>query len=776
MIKSTFDFNAAFDVVMYGRMSSDAQNERSPDQQFDAIEHEILKLKRPWNIVARYRDDAISGRLVKKRLGLMQLIQDIKTGKLKIRAILVHTYERFGRAEEMAAIRVELYRKHGVLILTADSGFADPTTAGGQALTFVEQMRATTVNPIKAADVFRGKKDLALQKHWPGGPPPFGYQLKYHMTEKEGKPEIDFATLEPDPRISWIIVALFTQAHAEDWGTGKLARWLNAHPDIDAKLKPFYPATVGYWIDNPIYYGELRWAKNATDVIDDVRVLQLNEIEDQIRVPDFCPPLISRELWDAVQAVRNLRRPKKDPADPAATPFRPLGAGRILTLILTGLVRCDNCRSSMQPTGSGRTSKAGKKYVYYRCPRAHGGACPNTTTIREDLLRVAVVARLRQELFPLTPGEPVPLWLAPFFDEVRAALAALSHQAPDRRAGLLVQLQQIQDQMSGWVQSLGKPALPAALRSSVEQQYTEAGQKQNQLEQQLRELEHAGKVAEELLDVKTVLDRLNRLDQVLAGANPTLTNVELSRHIDRIDVHSEGRVVLRGCRLGVLDDAVHLLSKPVSDAPLPEAVGKVTHALPRARPKLRVDAGELDPTPRELSQSSDLNRFAGLDESWFWNQTLEIPVPLFWFQEHAVDVAKVWSAEPQQWKMPKLARHFGVSIPTVRKALKAGLAELGIEFKSRALAPRGTEDCHLIADQAADLYLRQSPKLTIRQIAALLKVNQVTVSKALDYWYAQRGLTRPDGRATRTVRLLPITPRPDAGPTDLAGGGTALSA
>jgi DNA invertase Pin-like site-specific DNA recombinase len=779
MIRHKFDLNAPFGVALYGRMSSDSQNERSPDQQFDAISHEIQKQKKPWNVVARYRDDAISGRLVKKRLGLMQLIQDIKTGKLKISAILVHTFERFGRADEIAELRKMLFRKYGVLVLTADSGFADPTSAGGEALTYVEQIRAKTVNPIKAADVFRGKKDLALQKRWPGGPPPFGFRLKYHMTEKDGKPEIDFATLEPNPRTAWIVQQLFELADSKGWGTGRLARYFNESPDIDAEHKPFYMSTVGYWLDQPIYYGELRWAKNATDIIDDVRVLQLNEIEDQIRVPDFCPPLVSRELWDRVQAVRNLRRTKTNRADPAAAAFRPLGAGRILTLPLTGLVRCGKCGLSMQPTCSGRTSKAGKKYVYYKCPRAHSSACSNSTTIREDLLRLAVVATLRRELFPPTPGEPVPSWLPSLFDQVRAELGALAKQSPDRSGGLTLELQQIDRQLLGWMQSLGKPDLPAALRHGLEQQYTEASQKRTGLEQQIHELEHTGKITEELLDVKAVLDRLNRLDQVLAGSNPTLTNVELSRHIDRIDVFGDGRMVLRGCRLGVLEDAVQLLSKSGSDEAPTVATDEPARVPSRARPKLRVDAGELDPSARELSQCSDVDRFAGLDESWFWNQTLEIPEPLFWFEEHAVDVAKVWSGDPTQWKMPKLAKHFGVSIPTARKALKAGLAELGIEYKGRTLAPRGTQDSRQIAEQAAALYLQEAPRLNIRQIAAMLKVNQVTISKALDHWYAKQGIKRPDGRATRTIRPHPATPCLDAAPTRLGKDGTdpeALSA
>ena len=139
MIKRKLDLDGPMAVVLYGRMSTEDQNERSPEQQFDAIRHEMGRQHKPWTILSQYRDDGISGRLVRRRPGLMNLVQDIKTGKLRVRAILVHTLERFGRAEEMANIRSRLLRDYGVVVLTCDSGFVDPTSHAGQALGFVEQ-------------------------------------------------------------------------------------------------------------------------------------------------------------------------------------------------------------------------------------------------------------------------------------------------------------------------------------------------------------------------------------------------------------------------------------------------------------------------------------------------------------------------------------------------------------------------------------------------------------------------------------------------------------
>jgi hypothetical protein len=186
----------------------------------------------------------------------------------------------------------------------------------------------------------------------------------------------------------------------------RLAKAFNADTEIPDKFKPFYPDTIGYWLENPIYYGELLWEKHATGIVDDTRVLERNAEEDMLRVPDFCAPLVPRELWDAVALQRNVRseahaRTRRNGAKDSGKQIAPLAPGLALKYLLTGLVRCGLCDRSMRPMPSGRSSKAGKKYVYYACPGALAGTCENDVYVPEAWLREAVVTRLRARLFPL---------------------------------------------------------------------------------------------------------------------------------------------------------------------------------------------------------------------------------------------------------------------------------------------------------------------------------------------------------------------------------------
>ncbi len=101
----------------------------------------------------------------------------------------------------------------------------------------------------------------------------------------------------------------------------------------------------------------------------------------------------------------------------------------------------------------------------------------------------------------------------------------------------------------------------------------------------------------------------------------------------------------------------------------PEAMA----AKPRRRAVRRVVAEDGNQAALQAAahQAADVDRFAGLGPEWFWEDTFQVPGKRCWSEEHAVEVA----AKKQEtgWSLPKLAEHFGKSIPTIRRAL--GIAQ-----------------------------------------------------------------------------------------------------
>lgn len=408
MLRRTFNPDLPHQAVLYLRMSSDLQNKRSPDQQEDTIRQCMAKRGLNWKAVKVYRDEAKSGRLTRNRPQYQQMLRDIQSGTLQVDLILVDTLERFGRVEELPTIRKMLYETHGVLVLTADSSFADPTTTAGMALGFVESMRATEHGRILGHNVLRGKRDTAKLKRWPGGPCPFGFMLKSVMKVENGREVVDHSMLVPDPKSAWIITLLFKKADETSWGTNRLAKFLNACEDISDSLKPFHPSTVGRWLDNPIYYGELLWEKNCTGIAGGQRVVERNQVAEWLRIPEFCEPLVERELWDRVQAKRALRRKRTSQArnsnGNSPKQIEAPAPGISLKYLLSGLIYCDDCGLRMTLSSSGGYKTASgemKRYPSYVCPGYIAGNCKNGKRVPEQWLREVVIFRLRERLFPV---------------------------------------------------------------------------------------------------------------------------------------------------------------------------------------------------------------------------------------------------------------------------------------------------------------------------------------------------------------------------------------
>ena len=105
MIKRQIDFSRDLTYVKYGRMSSERQNPCSPDQQFGEIDRELARQRRAWTHLGDYRDDAESGKRLTNRPGMRRRLQDITTVTVRPHAILVDTWERFGRAQDLPALR-----------------------------------------------------------------------------------------------------------------------------------------------------------------------------------------------------------------------------------------------------------------------------------------------------------------------------------------------------------------------------------------------------------------------------------------------------------------------------------------------------------------------------------------------------------------------------------------------------------------------------------------------------------------------------------------------
>jgi hypothetical protein len=262
-----------------------------------------------------------------------------------------------------------------------------------------------------------------------------------------------------------------------------------------------------------------------------------------------------------------------------------------------------------------------------------------------------------------------PEWLGPLCEEVTRELDRLDRSQDVQRPDLEREAADLQARLDGWAISLAKPDLSPCVREDIEERYARAKARLQTLRSDLSGLEGRQARHQGLVDPRQVLDRLQRLGDVLASGNVAQGNLELCRHIDRIDAYADGRVVMRTSKLGIFEGVATVLARPATSTPSTAVEAGAKRIRPRHRGHARVDqplASGSSLLP-EMGTTADPGRFADLDPKWFWEDELEIGGPTCWAAEHAAEVAGL---RENGWTMARLAAHFGRSAPTIRHALK----------------------------------------------------------------------------------------------------------
>jgi hypothetical protein len=622
------------------------------------------------------------------------------------------------------------------LTVAADNGFCDPTGVVGKAVGMVEQIRSTENTRISRHNILRGKKDAARRGRWPGGPRPFGLQLKSIVDESTSPPEV-YSSLEIDPREAAAQRLAFERAAETGEGDQRMSRWWNTSSEIPEEFKPISPFTMGYRLGSRIYIGELVWGENRTGVVNDTRVIEVNPEGAEV-IPNFCPALVEAELFERVQRLRRarseqIRRSHRKPeVETSPKLIAPQGRGLTLKYLLTGLARCGCCKASLRPVPSGRQSKAGRRYVYYTCPRHYDGACDNTRYFPEDQLRKAVVDRLRTRLFlPPEAAGQTPSWLPELMEQVHLELRRHQVDEPGRSAAIQEELRRLDGQITGWSMSLGNPQLPSSVRDEIEGRFAQAKQRQQDLEQSLAAERALERHLAQTLGPEQLIGQLRQLDEILEGYNPTLGNLELSNHIAEIVCHVDGHVELRGTMLGLFDGATELLSQNKGGAETETPASGTSPGFPTVKPRRRgrMRIPNLSAESNErlggVDTVLDPERFAGLPPNFFWTESFVLTEKLSWAEANATEVVRLRAS---RLTIEKLAEHFGKTRPTIRKALRIGAAALpDQELPQKISRGRWTEQ------HAAEVMKLKQQGMGTNDLAEHFRKSDTTIRAALKY-------------------------------------------
>ena len=94
--------------------------------------------------------------------------------------------------------------------------------------------------------------------------------------------------------------------------------------------------------------------RKCLGIVNDTRVIEANAPEDVLHVSGFCEPLVTRDRWNNVQLVRQVRRERwlaSQKSKHSNKLFEPLAPGMTLNNLLSDLVFCE-CKRRMTASSS----------------------------------------------------------------------------------------------------------------------------------------------------------------------------------------------------------------------------------------------------------------------------------------------------------------------------------------------------------------------------------------------------------------------------------------
>lgn len=309
-------------LVAYLRDSGGREQDMSVQQQEQAI---IQWAQSNGCILTNiYKDFARSGTKTAGRDQFIEMVNHL-AGKVQEVGVLFWEYARLSRDYDDLMYYVADLRRQGYVIYSITDQVPDGLE-GRLLESIIAWKNAKYIEDLRK-NVKRGRRYL-ISAHGvlPGGNCPIGYRFEQVNIgiRRDGSPHVA-PRLEPDPTAASLVArafemrangATYQQIHEET----HLYKWLE---------------TYAYLLRNEIYLGVLKF--------------------QDIRIENFCTPLIDQQTWDMAQLVNEQRKRRTSFNQPRSICSR---------FVLSGLLYCGVCGMHMH---AHTNLRSGRTYEYYRC-------------------------------------------------------------------------------------------------------------------------------------------------------------------------------------------------------------------------------------------------------------------------------------------------------------------------------------------------------------------------------------------------------------------------
>ncbi|HAT4108391.1 recombinase family protein [Clostridium perfringens] len=363
-------------IAIYCRVSTEEQSENgySIDEQERLLEEWCKKMG--YVIYKCYSDRGISGKNIKDRPALKELLSDAKAGKFDM--VISWKINRVSRKLEDVLKIVNILEKNNITFKSYSEPFETDTPAGRmqfQMMALIGEFERGTI----AQNVKMGMIAKAKSGNWCGGRV-LGYDLVPNNSpeeEKKGKNKLEINEKEAE------IVRFIFNEYSKGKGYKAITNQINKLGYKTKKGNNFSVGSIRDILTNPVYIGEIRY--NVRQNWSEKRRRNINP--NPIRVKGKHEAIIDRELWDKVQLILESKKGKPSRIYDGEYP-------------LTGILRCPKCGAGMVISRTTNTLADGtkKRIAYYCCGnwKNKGTSVCNSNTIRVDKANEYVFKKIEE--------------------------------------------------------------------------------------------------------------------------------------------------------------------------------------------------------------------------------------------------------------------------------------------------------------------------------------------------------------------------------------------
>lgn len=334
------------DGALYIRVSTDKQEELSPDAQKRLLLDYAKKNKILVNPDYIFIENGISGRKAQKRPEFQKMISLAKSNPSPFQIILVWKFSRFARNQEESIVYKSMLKKQcGVEVISTSEPLIDGPF--GSLIERIIEWMDEYYSINLSGEVIRGMTEKALRGGYQATPP-LGYRAV-----GEGKP---FLVVPEEAKLVTYIFQQYCQYHKDPTAIG---RQINEMGIRTKRGGLFEKRNISYILQNKFYVGTLEW----------------NGITAKGQHETF----ISPELFEQAQEI-------------ISSTFKSKKRHSVSTCKhwLAGLVKCSICGASLSyNTG---------EYPRFVCWRYAKGFHRGNSSISEGKLIEAVLAYLEKIL------------------------------------------------------------------------------------------------------------------------------------------------------------------------------------------------------------------------------------------------------------------------------------------------------------------------------------------------------------------------------------------